>query len=197
MALTVNNFWGGETGGLEEFSATVGNPDGTEAVVVRSGDRSLKMDGASSQSADLPLFNEVADAGDDHIFGVAFRLAVGTTPSSRVFFINAQEGANAILSIGLATDGSIELVDDSGTTLDTIGSGSISIDTWYFLEVHFQHVTSGGTWEWFLDGVSQGSGTNGDFSAGGTLDTFNFAGNSTLDVSLYFDDFYWLSGALL
>ena len=193
MALTLNQFWGGETGGLEEFSATFGSPDPTEAVIVRSGARALSMDGASTQSANLALFDEVADAGTGHAFGFGVYLGTGVTPSSAVVIGNIlNDAAGVVGQIELQTDGTLHLLDSLGA-IAVNGTITLKANIHHFIEVYF--VASGtGASELIIDNASAGTGTSDDF-LNGTLDEFQFAATSALDGVIVFDDWYWLSGA--
>ena len=193
MALTLNNFWGGETGGLEEFSATVSSPDPTEAVIVRSGARALSMDGASTQSANLKLFDEVADAGTGHAFGFGVYLGTGVTPSSAVVIGNIlNDAAGVVGQIELQTDGTLHLLDSLGA-IAVNGTITLKANTHHFIEVYFVASGSGAS-ELIIDDNSAGTGTSDDF-LNGTLDEFQFASTSALDGVIVFDDWYWLSGA--
>jgi len=94
----------------------------------------------------------------------------------------------------LETNGDITVRNTSGTTV-TNGTIStpVSADTQHYFEFYFQNSNSG-AWELFIDGTSVGSGTGEDF-LGATLGGFNFRNPGNLDGNIYFDDFYWGSGA--
>ncbi len=193
MALTVNTFVGFESGGLEEATGgTSGSPDATEATIVRSGDRSLRLpDGNHSYTIDL--FNEVADAGTGHVFGFGLYLVTGVTPSISIEIARARDSAGQrIAGLLLRTDGTLRLDDDTGGG-QVSGTTVLTPDTWHYIEVYFEAVGSNGDSELFIDGVSEGTGSTGDF-LNGTLDDFVFSSASALDGAMLIDDFYWLSG---
>lgn len=193
MALTINQFVGFETGGLEEASSTAGSPDATEATVVRSGIRSLKLPHSGDSNYLVAPFDIVADAGDDYVFGFGFR-SNDVSPSTNTEFIQIQEAGSNILGLILSTGGSLVLVDTNGNTSVTVFQ-PFTNNTWHYIEVYFQHLNSGSATV-FIDNALRGSISVKDFSDGGTLDSFNFrqiSGNTSSDF--FFDDFYFLSGA--
>lgn len=194
MALTLNNLWGGETRGLEEFSATVNSPDPTETTIVRSGSSALSMDGASTQSANLPLFDYKADAGTGHVFGFGVYLGTDVTPSSAVVIGNILNDAAGIVGqIELQTDGTLHLLDSLGA-VTVNGTVTLKANTHHFIEVYFVASATGAS-AMNVDGNSGGTdGTSNDFD-NGTLDEFQFAATSALDGVIVFCDWYWYSGS--
>ena len=194
MALTLNRFIGFETGGLEEAISTGGSPDATEATVVRSGIRSLLLPHSGTHQYKFNVFSTVADAGTDYVLGFAFRTD-DITPAAKVKFLQVREGTNAIVLLQLAIDGDLELLDDAESIIGTAAT-PFTNNTWHFIEIYFQHSTSAAV-EVFVDGASViGPLSAKDLSAGGTLDIVDFDQISSNDTSnLYFDDFYFLSGA--
>lgn len=196
MALTLNQFVGFETGGLEEASATTGSPDATEATIVRSGDRALLLPTGTEARYEIDLFGEVANAGNSHIVGFGCRIG-DLSPASTSIFGQASEGAgtnNAII-LSLDTNGDVLVRDVTNTTVTngTITS-PLTVNTWHYFELYFQNLDSG-AWELLIDGLSVGSGTGEDFTGGNTLDEFWLRNSGGNLGNIYFDDFYWLSGA--
>jgi len=198
MALTLNQICGFETGGLEEATAGTVGPPTIESTLVNPGgsERSLKMDG--SKEFIFKLFDGVANAGNGHIFGFALRFAVGVAPSDRVLLFRPDEGSEAtgILKFSLDPDLDFNIHDDIGLPIATFND-LFTVDTWHYIEFYFEHSNSA-SWELFLDGTPVGSGSGADFSSNGTLSRASFL--SGLSVGLlpgpvYYDDFYWLSGA--
>ena len=185
MALTINDFFGAETGGLEEASSTSGSPDATEAIIVRSGSRSLKL--ASGDIFSFTPFSKVADAGNDYIWGFAFYKDSNFTSTDNL--ISFQEGASFSCQVHLSNLGELLLIGIT-TTLDT--SSVLTNNQWHYVEIYFQHQDSG-NWEWFIDGVPEGSGSAADFDQGGTLDTIRMTGQTGANV--YLDDVDVMSGA--
>ena len=196
MAVTINKFIGFETGGLEEASSTVGSPDATEATVVRSGDRSLKLGPSLTSTYTAEIFSEVANAGNDHVFGFGVRFANSTIPAANNTFFRVLDSANNVLISfqSVVSSGNLAVRDAAGTVLVNL-SAPFTADTWHYIEMYFQNVGSSASWELFIDGVSKGSDTVNDFLDSGTLEDVNFASTSTVTNATYFDDLYWLSGA--
>ncbi len=189
MALTLNQFIGFETGGLEEATSTAGTPEATEATVVRSGIRSLKMDGVNDNYSFNPL-GIVASGGTGNILGFAFYTTDKTPSGTRQFVRMADDVDALILNIQLETNGDVVLLDNTGS--NTAINDPFTINQWHYIELFWEHSDSG-SWELFVDGTSVGSGSSRDMSGGGTLDECSF-----FDIGQgiqYFDDVYWLSGA--
>jgi len=192
MALTLNQLVGFETGGLEEAGSTTGTPDATEAVIVRSGDRALRLDGAATEDYAIGVFDEVVTQGSVHIFGFGVYFVSGVTPSSAVVIVNiVSTNPSTVLDIELQTDGTLHLIDSNGA-LAINGTITLKADQWHFIEIKFEYVSSSASEMW-VDGNSAGTGTADDFVVVGSIDELKFASTSALDGDIIFDDFYWLS----
>ena len=74
MALTLNNFWGAETGGLEE-SVSASASSSASSTEKRSGAYSYLPDNIIT----LDPFESVADAGGPYVFGGAVRITLAGT----------------------------------------------------------------------------------------------------------------------
>ena len=187
MALTINNFWGAETGGLEEVAGTIGSPS-VSAGAAHSGGYGYSLP-ASTQILFQP-FESVADAGDGYICGFWFRVVSGIADPQIFFAYEGGSQSNQIIDVSLASDGDIEVRDAAVSLVGTTTSQPISADTWYFIEIYFQHAASA-NWEIFLDGTSVLSGSADDLDSGGTFDT---TAHQAITNTGHFDDIYFLSG---
>ena len=193
MVLTLNTFVGFETGGLEESSAVTGSPDATEATIVRSGIRALKLPHSGQHIFDIQPFSSVADAGTGYVAGFAFQTN-DTTPNSGHALFRAED-TGVMFSLVWESDGDFSLTDNTGGTIGT-ATTPFTNNVWHYIEVYFQHSATASI-EVFIDGTSViGPATNQDLLGSGTFDTIRFfqqAANTTSDA--YIDDVYLLSGA--
>ncbi len=193
MALTLNNFTGFETQGNEEASSVVGTPT-YETTNHRTGGSALSVDG-TSDDYDIPwVAVGVTDAGADYIIGFALRK--NTNPGTTAAVVGVADDAPAtILQVSLNTSGALELKNAAGATLDT--SSALNDDQWYYVEIYAQLNNASGAWEWFIDGITEGSGIGADFTDGNTFGTAtsDLGFGSTTSVVMLFDDVYILSGA--
>lgn len=189
MAVTINNLWGAETGGLEEASASIGSPTAS-TTQAHSGTYSYRL--TPGDTLDFSMFESVASAGNNHIIGFWIRFDTVDSGLTQDFLEIHDSGGKAI-GLGLAfTDGNLRVTWVGGSTEYTSGP-YFSDNTWHFVELYFQNLNSG-DFEVFIDGVSKASNTARDFVNSGTVDTIKFA---TANVggarSWYLDDMYWLS----
>jgi len=170
MALTLNNFIGFETGGLEEAKATAGVPDATEAVIVRSGARSLKLPATTDRYHIEPF--EVTSAGDDLLFGFGVYFS-NNPPAGQSDIATAEESATGfrLFHLRLEINGDL-LVDYQSGSRDTI-SDPFKQDTWHYVEVRWQNVASGEI-DIHVDGVSVLSKTGKDMLGTATFDRYLF-----------------------
>ena len=188
MALTVNNYFGSETGGGEEASAVSGSADFDQTTVVRSGSRAVAMVGASTIQFTIDIDDGVASAGDDHIVGFGFHstdLSPGT--ATRLFTSNDQG-----IRLSLDTNGDVLVQQGVGNTVATVLS-PFTVDTWHYIELYWQNLDSGNV-ELFIDDSSVASGTD-DFRGGADVTGYVFRGPGSGDGTYYFDDCYILTGA--
>ncbi len=182
MALIINNFWGAETGGLEEiFSGSFSAID----TKPHSGTYSYRIN--VSQTGVFAPFESVADAGTGYVMGIWLYPSINV-----VGVINLQEGA-AIFGNLAFTGVDLDFHDDSGTKIGT-GTGVLTADEWNYIELYFQHSTSA-AWEYFVGGTSVDSGSGADLSSGGTFDGIGFDLTTNGTFATYFDDMYLMSGA--
>ncbi|KKL67497.1 hypothetical protein LCGC14_2134430, partial [marine sediment metagenome] len=150
MALTLNQFTGFETGGNEEAESISGSPDPTEATVVRSGSRALKIDRATNDFWEIKLFDIVSSASNDHILGFGFRSNdVGQAGVGNLICRVRSAGDSRILELEVFPDGKLNLVNAAGSD---IGTGTVTLldDTWHYIEVRFTNLDPGDA-EVFVD----------------------------------------------
>lgn len=187
MALTINNFWGGETGGLEEFSAS-GTPIDITTSPVESGTYALEL--GTGGYAQMSPFESVADAANGYIIG--FKFYSETSGNGEFTILELSDTTGIFLELQVQTGGGVLLFDAEGSTVRNYGT-IFTADTWHQVELYFEHSSSGSA-ELFLDGVSKGSDSGQDFTDGGTFDLVQFGSGTTTWIR-YFDNCYFLSGA--
>lgn len=186
----VNNFTGFETEGTEE--AIVADTLSFLTSGQRSGGSCVRF--ISSGEFDLSWAEGVTDAGSGYIFGFGIQLVDTVGQAVGPVWVLDDSGG-VILQIQKNTSEQLELRDAAGSILDT--SAVLSIATWYYIEVYAELNSSSADWEWFIDGVSEGSGAAADLTDGnafGSSSSIFRVGGSAGDTT-YFDDVYILSGA--
>ena len=196
MVLTVNNFTGFGTEGYEELSDTTGSPP-INTVKHKSGNAALELEGLDT--VEFPwVRGGVTDAGADYIFGIVFKQELVTPGAWTVASVKDDIGIE-IFRIRGNSSGQIELRGDpagSDTLLDT--SSVLVFGQFYVVEVYAQINNASANWEWFINNVSEGSGSGADLTAGnsfgGVSSSILFGSPGTGDVS-YLDAVYVLSGA--
>ena len=194
MVLTINNLTGFETGGLEETSSTFGSPDATEATVVRSGIRSLKLPGAASPAqVFIPFNTPVTSAGDNYICGFAVRFTDITPTSTTPFWAGVFTTISNITLKIEATTGDLLLFDRDDLEIAS-EAAPFTVNTWHYIEVYWFENATTGLAEVFLDGNSIMSVTSQDFRAG-VAETYGFTGTVDSGEDIYFDDIYMMTGA--
>ena len=203
MALTLNDFVGFETQGLEEVDSTEGSPAVNTDAPVHSGLSSLKIIGTATRARTfIAPFLKTARAGNDDIVGFWFRTN-DTTPTNNTDFHTAevQDSQNAY-SLRLKTTGNVVVLDGGGTEVGTEATTPFTVDTWHFVEVFWHQGTANndGTIDVHVDGSSIISETGLDFLGDSAtwddvLSEYQFTGNTTVGEDFYYDDVYMMSGA--
>lgn len=192
MAVTINNFVGFETGGLEEASAINGAPS-IQSFPVRSGAFALKMDLSLDQFQISP-FESVADQGDHQIFGFAFRKSL-TPFNATTFFLALEGGTNSVLSFEIQTgDGDLRILDANDALIGSAISAPFQNGEWHFIECRWEHSASGRI-RVLIDGVEKLLATGQDLTDGGTFDTYGLQLIGAPLTDLFYDDFYCMSGS--
>ena len=182
MALVLNNFWGAETGGMEETSAFSGVS--VSSSTVRSGAYSYNFSG----SADLTLdpFESVVDAGGDYVVGIAIHIGIALE-NIRVSIRDS--AATEILRLTLSTSNST--LRDSASNTDS-GSG-VTGSAWHFYEIWFEASGTGNCTVYQNGNVLITSSNATDFDTGNPVaDLFI---DNTGATPAYVDDIYFMSGA--
>ncbi len=183
MALTLNQLVGFETQGAEELFS--GSPT-INTLIPRSGLACAQLD----DFFDIRAFTLVADAGDNYVIGFGYQTSDATPSVNRAILRGEEGGSTLCFELRIDTDSSLKLMD--AASLEIGSGGTISDDTWHFIEIYFDHSDTGVV-EVFLDGISVISEASEDLSAGGTFDNLGFRSNT--DEATFLDDVYLLSGA--
>lgn len=186
MALTVNEFIGFETGGLEESSSIAGTPV-VQSTVKRSRTFALELNAATDTYIVSP-FSEVADAGNKEIWGGGVRFSVLNVLTN---FWQAADGGGFNITLQLKANGDLALLNDLEVEVGT-ATNPFTVDTFHFIEVVWDHANPGKA-DVFVDDVSVISVTGQNFTSGGTLAAWHFKCSD--GITIHFDDMYWLSGA--
>ncbi len=193
MALTLNNFVGFETGGLEEAESTSGSPL-IQTTVVRTGTYALQCAVGGSDKFRVGAFDGgPSDAGDKYIVGFAFRTNDVTPSTGHNIVIAESSGGFRQMSLKLvATTGDLELRNNPDSVVGT-ATAPLTVDTWHYIEIYWENTTSGVA-EVFIDDVQVISVSAIDFF-GGDLFRYSFIGGVGSDGDDFFDDIYMQSGA--
>ena len=193
MALTVNNYTGFETQGLEEASASTGSLAFTDKVMTGGGTLSSA---SGNPEYTLPWITRgVTDAGGKYIFGLRFF----KEGNNAQVIVNVHDDIDSpILTLRLSGTGFLELEDAVGSNLDTSASALVDNQT-YYIEVYADLNNASGDWEWFIDKISEGSNSGADFTDGNAFASATsgllLRVPTTSGANFHIDDVYILSGA--
>ena len=164
MALTINNFWGAETGTLDEVASTTGTPT-VQTSTTHSGDYSYLVNTANQ--INLAPYSSVARAGDGLVAGFWFYYSSTTknTTISPFFKGNPNETGQ---SLTLSCDHASMYIFDAPASVAGSASWVIPKQTWFFVEVYWEETNSGDA-SVYVDGELVVSVTAQDFiGAAGT-----------------------------
>ncbi len=187
MALTLNNFIGFETGGLDEAQATSGAP-AVNSDTPHSGSYYLRVNG--SQTYDVPAFEDFsAKSGNNYIFGCWLRVSSLSTGLQILRAQDSSDGNHWQLSFASSTEFRITYADASTEDF----THDLSADTWHLIEILWSRQDGTGIFELFVDGSSKKSATSKDTNTGLALDHYRFLSGTGINVD--FDDVYTYSGA--
>jgi hypothetical protein len=191
MAVEVGNLSGFVSGGTEEAVAVAGTPVVNTTDQRRTGGYSCQFNAGGDDVAFLVNADGSTDQGNNLIVGFAIRFA-DKIPSSETEIVQFDDNADATGGrVVLKTDGDIEFRDDAGTAVATF---TPTVNQWHYVEVFWEEVDTTGDAEMFVDDVSIGSTTTGDFVISGTgLDRYLFSGAEGADFRI--TDFYSITGA--
>ncbi|KKN63163.1 hypothetical protein LCGC14_0504330 [marine sediment metagenome] len=199
MTITIENFCGFETGGLDEVDQTVGSPDATETGVVNSGAFSCRMAPAAT-----PAEIGFETIRPPPIFEWSAKLTIGIhinltdlTPGSDVdlFWVEDDAGASH-LTLRLKTNGDLAIINKLGVE-EASATPGWSVNTWHLLEMTMFLVVSGFFELTLDDDVTFLIDTSGNFSV--QTDTerpvvfFGGADNTAGNPTIYYDDFYGIA----
>lgn len=201
MALTLSNFVGFESGGLEEATQVNGSGVAVQSTIKRTDGFALKLDTGTTGNYVINAFDQglPAPGGDDYVVGFAVRFS-DVSPDAAVVFAGANGGIGTtslntpIWRMRLAADGDLEFLEGGGSqTVVATVTTPFTVDTFHYIELVWatQNV---GDFEIFIDGVTAASGT-GDFLVGLDFETVFFLNESAANTDIYFDDFYVGSAA--
>ena len=193
-ALTLNQFIGFETGGLEEAHAI----NDTPVVVtspVKHGDYALELNADGDDYRFYMITGGSTDASNDFILGFYLRFTATPTVDDKSLLEAREAPGKEIFQLEFNTARKFRIKDAAGTLIAT-GSTVLSVDTYYLIEILFQHSATG-NFDLHIDGVSEFSETSMDLIDDTGIDHdisgYRFSG---LDAgTVYVDDIYCYSGA--
>ncbi len=204
---TLRALYGAEEGDLSlvtAVGATVGSPTVQGSIASpagRSGAFHYRCNAASTiEEISLPLawgsggaaIDNTGGITDEHfLIGAAIKPSDVTATTSELILQIEDENDAVIVAVSF-NDDDIRLLNDLGGSLD-LATAALSANTWVYVEVAFQHDNSS-PWEWWIDGVSQGTGTS-SFQADGANDPYRVTlrGRTTGEGTTDFDDIYVVS----
>jgi hypothetical protein len=194
MALTLGDFIGFETGGLQEMSrGTSGSPAAVTSPV-RTDTYALELQ--TDDYVDL-YPSQVTSAGNDFILGFAVRFSAVSPSANAVFLSAAEWSVGPVIRLQLRTDNKIGLIDNNDAEVGT-STLTVSADTWYYFELIWQNSASG-TASLYVNDSLWISVSAQDFSEGTTFDESNgnyrFYGPTGESITVYIDDIYMYDGA--
>jgi hypothetical protein len=190
MAKTLNNFWGAETGGLEEVSVIIGGFSTVSSVTTHSGGYSYFIPD-SIQGIKFSPFEAVPSAGGYYVWGFWWNPA-GTDDSKRDAF-QIYEGTTVILNISTTTNRSLTVDDANAALVATTANNVFTLNAWQFVEVYFSH-SSASDLKIFINGTAVIDATLVDITSGGTFDGVGVKTSAVANIDHYVDDIYFMSG---
>jgi hypothetical protein len=195
--ITFNNFWGAETGGMEEATSYTGAS--AVSSPVKSGNYAYLVDDTTEFT--VSPFESVASGGTGCILGFNVRFASASTDSGSTNNVMVRVAEDILGTLSLVQPiGSKNIqirAADGSTVIRTLTDPFPDADTDYFVELYFENLNSGDS-EIFINGVSWGADSGSDFlaSSGDPLDSVKFGGlERASSNNTYYDDIYFISGA--
>ena len=194
MALTLNNFWGAETGGAEETSASNGGATISSSSPITGSYHYVVTTGSTSYFEFSP-FESVADAdatdGGGYVLGFNCILTNAKEALNMPLY---DDSASPFLTVETDTSGEIFVRNSAGTIVVTSTStpfGTLGVQ--HFVEVYFTHSNSGEVTV-KVDGTTVATTTGQDFLIVTPFDRIRFAGGGG-SATIAFDDLFIMSGA--
>jgi len=195
-ALTLNNFVGFETNGLDETLGSNGTPTFSTSPL-KTGDCSLDLGVSGSNQVDLAMITGGStDSDNDFILGFWFH-PEEVTGGSDVILTAFDDTPGEIWQLGKAAD-EISIRDANTANVVTTTTDVFTVDTWHFIEIRWQHSATAAV-DVHVDGVSEISETGYDMTDGGAIsEDLAFyqltGGGGGGSLGQLFDDFYAYSG---
>lgn len=191
MALTLGNFIGFETGGLEEVEGLASSPAVDDAYP-RTGRYCLECSSGDDRVY-IKAFVNGTDQGDFYVAGFAFRTPDATPSTTSTIFVATDSVYQWHWFLRLTTTGYLEIQDNTLSNF-TATTTQLQDNTWYYIEISWEKQNLDGQMDIYIDGVSELAITTADLDDGGALAYYGF-GFTTTYIDTYFDDFYCYSGA--
>lgn len=165
----------------------------SDSSIFYTGTRSIKLTngGTSTSNANLTVNSVLADAGRR----ISFRFRTSTLPtSSSTAIVQIRDSAgNQVMTLQLATTGTLNLAPVGATTV--VGTTVLSINTWYRITLSYT-ITNTTTFKFqdYVNGIFESTATAGTLTRTGS-DRFQFTLNGgggilPANTSFYYDDIY-------
>jgi len=160
MTTFFNHCDGAESHNLSWLVSTTGSPTNVSTNPATDA-RAYSL--ASTESITIPaetnglLANRNTLSNTRMLVGFKVRFSDKVPSSSTALLRILDSGGITIAIVTLLTNSNITLRDEASTLLDTIVD-PFTVNQYHRIEVAIQRDVAG-TWEWWFDGVSQGSGT--------------------------------------
>ena len=194
-ALTLNNFVGFETNGLDEALSSAGTVSFTNAAAsVHSGDFAIDSHGINDEYDIAIITGGSTDSDNDFIVGFWIRIVNKAPSTEGPFFLIFDDSSNLLLEIQVELDDDIRLEDANSDTVCTV-TDPFTLDTYHLFELRWQHSASAAI-DVHIDGSSVCSETAQDLTDGGAIGP-DAALYRIIGIGSYFydfDDFYAYSG---
>lgn len=187
--MSLDNFIGFETGGLEE-AVSITNSPSVQSVIVRTGSYALELAGNASV-ADYEI--DVIASGNQVVHGFAVRFT-DVAPTNDVDFWQYGRGTNRAIRLRLKTTGDLKLVDSDNVEIAT-ETTPFTADKWHYIEIFWYSNPTTGQAIVDLDGVEIISVSTQNFEDDTGVAADYFTGTDTATEDIYFDDYYRITNA--
>lgn len=179
--------------------ASPGDTGGTIGSYGRNSTQGLRCKSTSGAgNVGLATLGVTGVSGATAIIGFAFRIE-SSLPDTTITVVQVQNASAPQVSVTCSTGGALSVRRGGigGTVLAT-GATTLSVSTWYFLELKVLFNDSTGTYELKIDGVSEVSGTGADTIASGSAGWDSIVlgtQNVSTTCNLSYDDLYCADGS--